>query len=70
MKGQPPCIFNAEKRKCEKCVYDKRGCLWSAEGSEVVVPPKGKSANKGKAKEVIEEAGPSSRARAPKKRGV
>jgi hypothetical protein len=69
MKGQPPCIFNAEKRKCEKCIYDKRGCLWSAEGSEVVVPPKGKAANKGKAKEVTEEAGPS-RARAPKKRGV
>jgi hypothetical protein len=43
--------------------------LWSAEGSEVIVPPKGKAANKGKAKEVTEEAGPS-RARAPKKRGV
>jgi len=44
--------------------------MWSAEGSEVVVPPKGKSANKGKAKEVTEEAGTSLRARAPKKRGV
>jgi hypothetical protein len=64
------CVFNAEKGKCEKCIYDKRGCSWSAEGSEVVVPPKGRLANKGKAKEVIEEAGPLSRARAPKKRGV
>jgi hypothetical protein len=48
--------------------------LWSAEGLEVVVPPKGKSANKGKAKEatkeVTKEAGLSSRARAPKKRGM
>jgi hypothetical protein len=41
--------------------------LWSAEGSEVVVPPRDKSANKGKAKEVTEEPGPSSRAHTPKK---
>jgi hypothetical protein len=43
MKGQPPCVFNAEKRKCEKCIYNKRGCSWSAEGSEAVyvsrIPP-------------------------------
>jgi hypothetical protein len=59
-----------EKGKCDKCIYDKRGCSWSAEGLEVAVPTKGKLANKGKAKEVTEEAGPSLRARAPKKRGV
>jgi hypothetical protein len=70
MKGPPICVFNEEKRKCEKCIYNWRGCSWSAEGSEVVVPPKDKLVNRGKAKEVTEEAGPSSRARAQKKRGV
>jgi hypothetical protein len=70
MKVPRTCVFNAEKGKCEKCINDKRGCSWSAEGSEVVVPPKGKSANKRKAKEVTEEAGLSSRASTLKKQGV
>jgi hypothetical protein len=68
--GPPICVFNAEKWKCKKCIYDKRGCSWLAEGLEVVVPPKDKSANKGKAKEVTEETGPLLRAHALKKRGV
>jgi hypothetical protein len=70
MKGLPLCVFNAEKWKCEKCIYNQRGCSWLAEGSEVVVPPKDESVNKGKAKEVTKEVGPSSRACGLKKQGV